>query len=175
MEHHSISAQVFTSTHITWNCKEFHKGACLAPRKLFPTNLSSWLVLSPGLSANLTDLSFKAHHFCKFRVKTVLHQETQKPCRQFNWPLVGRIQELTQFSCLLPRRKISRVRRRRNSFHQAAKGVSVSIIDTAHKSKNMGVEGLLRLMRPSLHASLSMKQMPQLAVQLRLQAHLTHK
>ena len=35
LEHHSISAQVFTSTHITWNCKEFYKGACLAPENCF--------------------------------------------------------------------------------------------------------------------------------------------
>jgi hypothetical protein len=51
----------------------------------------------------------------------------------------------------------------------------VSIMEIAHKSKNMAVDGLLRLMKPSLHASLSMKQMPHRDVQLRLQAHLTHR
>ena len=58
---------------------------------------------------------------------------------------------------------------------QAAKGVSVSIMEIAHKSKNMAVDGLLRLMRPSLHASLSMKQIPQRDAQLFLQARLTHR
>ena len=63
-EHKFFSAQGFTSTQVTWNdsvscmCQKWHQ------EKLFPTHSSSWLVLSPGPSANSIDFSFKAHHFC---------------------------------------------------------------------------------------------------------------
>ena len=130
--------------------------------KLFPTHSSSWLVLSPVPSAN--SINFKAHH-CELGVKATMLLRKSKSCRQLYWSAIPGVQKFVKFPSLLSWGKVCWVWRRWHPLIQAAKGVSVSIIETAHKSKNMAVDGLLCL--------ISMKQMSLREVQLRLQAHLT--
>ena len=163
---------------VTWNCIEFHNVCAkiwhqencfqriLRVGSFFPPVLQP--TQSTSASKRTTSASWESKRLCIKKVKS--------PAGSSIDPQSLASKSLQSSVSLLPVKEGQQGSTETElSPSKQQKGVSVSIMEIAHKSKNMAVEGLLRLMRPSLHASLSMKQIPQRDAQLFLQAHLTHR